>query len=203
MKSFMAMFMLVFLAGCNVVVSTTPFGLKPVCLHSEHIIGTWENEGEEACRITVHDQTKALIDVSVNEASTPNQPKWRTVRAHLMCGNKWHFFSIPMAEDGSPKDGYLFACYSFTLGRICVWMPDFQKFKKLVEAGTIPGRIEKGQIYLKEVTPKLIDMIESEEHGLLFDWQRPFILQKKKEAEKLNNQIQNIDTNAPHSDLER
>ncbi len=201
MRTILTMFILAILTGCNAVVSPTPFGLEPVCLHSKHIIGTWESEGEEACRITVHDQTNAIIDVTINEASDPSMPKWRTVRAHLMCGKKWHYASIPMDEDGSPKDGYVFACYFFTPGRIRVWGPDFQKFKKLVESGTIEGRIEKGHVYLKEITPELIDMIESEEHGLLFDWQRPTMLRKKKEQEKPNNQIQNIGTNAPNSDL--
>ena len=161
--------------------SPTPFGLKQPHLDSDAITGTWESEGEKVCEITVFDPTNGVLEVTINESSNTNRPKNRTFYAYLRFGKKWHYVSVPMDEKGSSKDGYTFACYHFTPSKIVAWIPDAKKFRNLIETGVINGRIERGQLYINEVTPELIDLVESEEHGLLFDWREPLMIYKKKE----------------------
>jgi hypothetical protein len=182
MKTFILLTsLLLLITGCSAVVSPTPFGLVQPHLDSDEITGTWLSEGEEACQITVYDPTNGILEVTINESSDPSRPKHRIFFAHLRFGKKWHYVSVPMDEDGSSKDGFTFACYHFTPSRIVAWIPDAKKFRQLIETGVIDGRIERGQLYINEVTPDLIDLVESEEHGLLFDWREPHMIYKKKE----------------------
>lgn len=183
MRTLFAMLLVVLLSGCRAVVSPTPFGLEPAHIDVEALTGIWEGEDDEEIIIAVHDESKGLVDVSFREPSDAGQPAWRTVRVHFMRGNEWHFLSMPRCEEGSSRKGYVFACYKFTPGRIIVWGPDIDRFEGLVRDGKIAGRIENGDVFIGEVTPELIDIIESEKYGVLFDWREPGILRKRAEAE--------------------
>jgi hypothetical protein len=52
------------------------------------------------------------------------------------------------------------------------------KFRDLVMRGILPGEVVKENVILGKITPELVEIIESEQHGLLFEWQEPLILRK-------------------------
>ena len=64
---------------------------------------------------------------------------------------------------------------------IIAWLPDYKKFKALVEEGTLPGEVDSehsygGAVMLGDLKPEHYQAIVSGEHGVLFDWEDPIVL---------------------------
>jgi|GEM_PF-2524337 len=178
------LFLLSFLVGCSFVKSPVPFGLEPVELSAEKFTGTWENEDGDDLEISVADSAKGLLELSYEEEDGPESSKHSSIKVHILAGRKWHYASVPAAEDGSDSEGFLFACIQNKKKRIIIWMPDLAKFRTLIEDGKIPGKIVKKDVILEKVTPEIIDIIESEKQGILFDWREPMIFRRKTSPEK-------------------
>ncbi len=106
------------------------------------------------------------------------------MRVHLMAGKKWQYASTLASEEGDVSQGYLFACVKVVPTKVLIWTPEQRKFRKLVEQGIIKGKVTNDDIILDQVTPELIELIESERYGLLFDWQDPRVLKKEKISSK-------------------
>ena len=170
---------IVFLCCCHTVTSPTSFGLKPVKLDESYFNGSWvRDDSVDRFDVVVLDKEKSEIQITFDEGGASGPPKMRTVKAQILNGRKWRYASIPCADDGSEKNGYFFVCIHSTPTRTLIWMPDLPMFKSLVANGIIPGKVEKEDVILGEITPETIDMVESGRLGMLFDWQNPYVLKK-------------------------
>ncbi len=163
--------------GCSIVKTPVPFGLKPVEIEPGHFSGRWEmdDEDDDTLEIKILDEANAVLELSYRDGDG-----MRKIKAHLLVGKKWQYVSLPAADDGSDSEGYLFGLIKSTPNRIIVWVPKVEKFKQLIEAGKISGKVGKDEVTLDKVTPEVIDIIESEENGFVFEWLEPLILTKLK-----------------------
>ncbi len=169
------------LVSCHFVKTLVPFGLRQAELVADDYNGTWESEDGDTVEITVLDKTKGEIELSYSEGSREAGPlKHRKMKVYLLDGKKWQYASVPADDDGSDKEGFMFGCIEATSKRIIIWAPRVEKFIQLIEAGKIEGEVVKDGVVLDRISPELIDVIESEENGFVFDWREPMILMKQK-----------------------
>ena len=148
MKWIMSVLLLASLCGCSSVVATRPVGIAPLDLTGEASkwTGTWRSP-VGPCAITVVDATNGVL------AMTGTTPKgwWRwsneTMLVYLRTGGDWTFASVE-DSDGT-NTSYFWGKVANEDNYILWWMPDPAKFKPLVDAGAIPGTVEKTGIRKK------------------------------------------------------
>ena len=73
---------------------------------------------------------------------------------------------------------YVWAIIKKSTKIILIWLPNEERFKKLIEAKTLPGEIKKDMVVLGDLKPEHMKIITSEERSLLFDWEDPLVLIK-------------------------
>jgi hypothetical protein len=145
--------------------------------------GTWTGGGGDLFEVSVVDEDASILAITYDEKRPSGPSNFKTVEARIMVGKQWQYASIPCAEDGSDSSGYFFVCVRASQGRTIIWMPDRMKFRDLVMNNIIPGRVVKEDVILDEITPEMIEIIESCRHGMLFDWQNPLVFTKRTAAD--------------------
>ena len=146
------------LCGCSTVVSTRPMGEAPIDLtgQTDKWTGTWRSP-VGPCMITVVDATNGVLAM----ANTKPISWWRwsneILRVYLRTGGDWTYASVDQSEGTNAC--YLWGKVANGDGVILWWAPDPDKFKPLVESGTLPGTIgkmiQKKQSAAKPVFPIL------------------------------------------------
>lgn len=130
------------LCGCSGVVANRPVGIAPVDLtgQTNKWTGTWQNS-YGACAITVADAANGVLAMT----STKPVSWWRwsneIQRIYVRTDGEWTYASME-SSDGT-NTVYVWGRIANEDGTILWWLPDAQKFKTLVEAGTLPGTVEK------------------------------------------------------------
>ncbi len=89
----------------------------------------------------------------------------------------WTFASFkPRGEEGEKQ--YAWARVRKEERQVILWRPNEDKFKVLVEEGRLPGMVDGSVVVLDTLAPDHLDLIRSETHGVLFVWDKPFVLLK-------------------------
>ncbi len=178
-KCVLVLSLLVVLAGwgCSAVVSQRPVGEIPVVLDPEEWEGTWITPDGGPVVIRVEDAEKGYLKLAWIEDDRSRT--FKSLRVIILRSAAWDFANI-REEDGKNETGqnYLFARVKKQKNHILVWLPRAEKFAALVEGKILPGRAVKETVTLGELKPEHVKIIVSEEKGLLFDWENPFVLMK-------------------------
>lgn len=181
-----AMLVCTLLAGCSAIYSPVPVGEHPVVLSAEDWNGTWLAD-ESIALIEVTDADNGKLKVAFVE-----DMEMEVMEFIVRSSGEWMFSSMLDEEDtedelskdknvdGQPR--YLWGRIELDGNKILLWEPDIPRFKTLIEAGKIPGKIEEsegfggGNIYLGELTREHYKIITSGSEGVLVDWENPVIL---------------------------
>jgi hypothetical protein len=177
---------LALLAGCDSVTVEKPFGAPPARLVAAEWAGYWHLDDDEVGRITVVDAAAGLLEAAVIKDGPEGQRVERT-KIYLREVGDWKFMFLPGEK---PGEGFTWVKYENYDGKmVLVWLPSPKKCKAAVEQGLLRGEVRaesspatKGTVLgetlsttvlLKELTAKELELIMSDEKGVLFDWQHP------------------------------
>jgi hypothetical protein len=160
------------LLGCQRVTSIHPVGYDPVPLRAEDWNGEWGLPFEkEFIRMKVVDRETGMLRITSYNSEGGAE---KVEDAILRQVNGWTFASI--ANDGE-GGGYLFARVSNTGGRIfLIWLPDYDRFRGLVEKEILPGKTDADTVKLGLLLPTHLKLITSGELGVLFSWDDPIVM---------------------------
>jgi hypothetical protein len=148
-------------------------GDQPVKLEAEDWEGTWL-QAEGAIVAKVVDSEKGILKVAGIE-SEDTELKFESVDAYLRTWGDWTFASIKEKPE-SDNDLYLWGRITKSDRQVIIWDPNVEKFKKLVEAGKLPGKVDGDNVILDELKPEHMQIITSGAEGVLFDWENPSAL---------------------------
>jgi hypothetical protein len=165
--------LVVILAGCDSVWSPIPLGEAPLQLEESEWKGTWLH-ADGALTVRVVDAGQGRIEVgSVEEKK--GSLVLETVEIHLRKAGEWIIASFADVEDeaegGAPR--YLWGRLERDGEQVFLWWPRPAEFRRLVEAGLLPGNVEGGDVILGTLEDEHLAVILSEEHGILFEWDAP------------------------------
>ncbi len=63
--------------------------------------------------------------------------------------------------------------------RLILWNPNYAKFVRLVGLGLLPGELDDDGLTLGELSPEHMELLTSEDHGVLFEWRDPIVLWRR------------------------
>jgi hypothetical protein len=184
--AFWAIGFLALLAGCDKVTVEKPFGTPPAKIDPAEWVGYWHLDDDEVGRIKIVDAAAGLLEAAVVKDGPGGQQVERT-KIYLREVGAWKFLFLP-GEKAS--DGYTWVKYENYDGKmVMVWLPSTRRCKAALEQGLLRGEVRsegdpaaKGTllgettsttILLKELSPKEIELIMSEDKGPFFEWQHP------------------------------
>ena len=163
------------LCGCSVVASKAPIGEAPAVLNAREWDGTWFNPGGEYCAMKVKNENEGILRLSWIE--NDNELTYKTSDVFIRKSGNWLFASTrengDKAAAGSP---YVWAIIKKSRKTIFIWLPNEDRFKKLIEAKTLPGEVQKSIVTLGDLKPEHMKIITSDERSSLFDWEDPLVL---------------------------
>ncbi|PKN24583.1 MAG: hypothetical protein CVU64_21800 [Deltaproteobacteria bacterium HGW-Deltaproteobacteria-21] len=158
-------------SGCAAVSSIEPVGERPKELIVDQWDGTWIHRNE-AVTIKVLDMQKGLLRVAwVEEQNGIFKLESRDVE--LRESGEWIFGNV--VEKQEPAS-YYWGLVQKDEGQIAVWLPDPAQFAKLVQTGSLPGKVEKeNKVILEKLAPEQLKELLSGDKGSLLDWKRPVV----------------------------
>ncbi len=170
--SFLALLAVALIFGCAAVSSVEPVGERPKELTPSEWDGTWIVKNQ-SITVKVLEPQKGTIQVAwVEERKGRLELESFQVEIresdNLMLGNV-------KEEEGESR--YYWALVRKDEGQIVVWYPDPSQFRKLVEAGTLRGKVEKGgSVVVEKLTREDLKLVFSGDKGVCFDWKQPMVL---------------------------
>ena len=150
-----------------------PIGIQNCKIVSQDWEGIWVNQ-EVALYIKVSDSKNGVLDVAWIELDNQHF-KLETMKVYLKKYKNWLFANV---KDKEEKGLYLWAKIDKKDNLILIWLPNLDKFKKLVKNKILPGSISKYDVTLDKFTLKDYELLTSDNYGCLFEWQEPIILFK-------------------------
>lgn len=170
-------------SGCDVVTSTHPVGnlFEPVSVGPAQVDrgtweGTWVELGGLAVIVTVLDPQKAIFRVSW-VVEKKGGPRLVVREAHLRVFGEWCFGNFHADTEDTPTEvQYLWGPVKVDQEQLLLWTPSAEKFKRLVEEGILPGKVDKdGDVHLGELKQEHLVIITSDKRGILFEWDKPVV----------------------------
>ena len=163
------------LSACTPVLVREPIGETPYPVRSEEWEGEWIHEdGLMIIRVADEGQGTLLVaGVEEKEGAL----RLETLKVTLRQSGEWVFASVRDETASAKEDEYVWARVRKDGSMIVVWLPDADKFKRLIEEGTLPGETG-GSIILKDLKKEHYEIITSEAQGVLFEWDEPMILRR-------------------------
>ena len=166
---FVLILAIIFLAGCESVMTTQPMGVTVVQLNPEQWEGTWLSP-EGVGTTTVLDKDKGILQASLierREDGTDMEVIKGTVRA---TGDMTFF----VARDENQKELFHWARVKKGDNYLIMWSPNVEQFKILINDGKLSGKVTEGGVLLDELKPEIIKMIDDPSTNLL-KWKEPDI----------------------------
>lgn len=168
---FWVVLVLAAICGCASVSSIELVGERPKEISQKDWDGTWINR-DHPIKIKVSDKPKGLLQVAWVEEKGGGF-KLESYQVEMREAGEWTFGNIKEKEGPAP---YYWALVKNDQGQIIVWTPDPAQFRKLVQNGVLPGKVEKaGDVVLEKLTLEHLKVIMSGDHGVCFDWQKPIV----------------------------
>ena len=159
--------LLLVLPACNPVYVDSPIGETPLVLDPEEWEGTWMVE-DDVITVDVLDSENGLLRIAGIEKTEDGELEIEAFTIHLRDGGDWIFASIEDDNEGEPR--YLWGVLRRSGEQVLELDPDRTKFRALVEAGTLPGRLDGEDVYLGPLEAEHLALILSDVHGFLFDF---------------------------------
>ena len=165
------------LCSCTMVASRIPIGEAPVVLDAKEWDGTWFNPGGDYCVMKVKNEKEGVLRLSWFE--NDKEMTYKSGDVFIKKSGNWLFASIKADDEKDATETvYAWAIIKKNKKIILIWLPNEERFKKLIEAKTLPGVVKKDMIVLGDLKPEHMKIIVSEERSLLFDWEDPLVLIK-------------------------
>lgn len=199
MLTMLACALLLGAVGCQSVTSYQPVGNEPATLDPAEWDGRWLMMGNWV-PVRVADAENGIIEFGPPEEAEEEEAQ--PLRMSIRRSGDWLFLNISSEEIEKMEGGgdaeadpdeekapvtYLWGRVRNHQNQVTFWLPDFEKFRDLVEAGTLPGELPGGEqgdtVILKELTPEHLAMIIAGEHGVLFQWEEPIALCREAPAD--------------------
>jgi hypothetical protein len=157
--------------GCTKVASVTPLGEHPKTIFQSDWDGTWINK-EQSVRIKVTDPQHGVLQVAWAEEKG-GRFVLESYQIEMREAGPWTFGNFKNQE--SPAS-YLWGLVKNDQGQIIIWTPAPNYFKKQVQAGVLPGKVDKnGDVVLEKLTSEQLKAMMSEAQGVCFNWQAPIV----------------------------
>jgi hypothetical protein len=165
------------LCGCTVVASKGPIGEAPVLLNAKDWDGAWFNPGGGYCTMKVKNENEGILRVAWIEDDKEMTYKSRDV--FIRKSGNWLFASMKEEDDKDAANNlYVWAIIKKSQRTIFIWLPNEERFKKLIETKTLPGEVKESTVVLNELKPEHMKIITTDERSSLFDWEDPLVLIK-------------------------
>ena len=170
---FFALFLLIFISGCNSVYISHPMGAVPLKISPENWNGTWINK--DGCVVVkVIDSENGKLIVAIIE-DKKDDLKLKKYDVEIRGTNDFVFINIKTKNEKG-KILYIWGKIIKKDKEIVVFGPNVEKFRDLVEIGKMPGKIINKDVYLDLLKDDHKKFIMSEEKtSLLFDLNNPSI----------------------------
>jgi len=159
--------LLLALPACNAVYVDEPIGETPLVLDPGEWEGTWMVE-DDVILVDVLDSENGILRIAGIEKTEDGELEIEAFTIHLRDGGDWIFASIEDDNEGEPR--YLWGVLRRSGEQVLELDPDRTKFRALVEAGTLPGRLDGEDVYLGPLEAEHLALILSDEHGFLFSF---------------------------------
>lgn len=169
--SFWALMLVVVVCGCTKVASVAPVGERPKKILPGDWDGTWINK-EQSIKIRVADQQNGVLQVAWAEEKG-GRFVLESYQIEMREAGEWTMGNFK--NEGSTPS-YLWGLVKNDQGQIIIWTPDPEYFKKLVQEGVLPGKVEQGgDVLLEKLTPEHLKAMMSETRGVCWNWKNPIV----------------------------
>lgn len=166
------------LAGCGAVYVKAPIGTEPLVLDASEWEGEWYSGEAAVVSVRVMDREGGILQLSGVDYDAANKPQ---LVSETVLIRKWKdslFASVPTTCDGDVP-AFFWVRLEKVADRVVFWLPDRRKIKALVEAGKLPGMIEKDEdVILGDLNEGHYQILTSEKEGVLYDWDDPDVLMR-------------------------
>ena len=183
MKSMLMLLLLFVAGGCAVV--REPVGDKPLNIQAERDAweGVWLMDGQIPVTVKVFDGSNGVLQVGWIQDDDDGNMELKTAAVHLREGGGWTFATlIPV---GYEDDIFLWGRMVRNERQCVVWLPSVGRIRSLVDKGLLPGDdgespdgTSKPGVELGTLGPDHLKLLTSDTHGVLFDWEPPFVFNK-------------------------
>jgi hypothetical protein len=120
----------------------------------------------------VADQPQGMLQVGWVE-DKGGRLQLESYQVEMRKSGEWLFGNIKAREGPAP---YLWGLVKLEPGQIIIWTPEQEHFKKLVQSGALPGKVDQGgDLVLEKLTPEHLKLLMSETRGVPFDWKKPLV----------------------------
>ena len=163
-----------FLSGCAVVQSDKAIGEKAVTVNADDWDGVWTFNGG-ALNAVVVDKDKGLLEIALVERKD-GKFEMNTYRVGIM---KQDDAIIANLEDPNEKGKFSFGRISINPDEIIVWIPNFARFKELLEKNKLPGiMVDEHKILLEKLGAEHMKIIADVYDGSIFSLDNPIVLKR-------------------------
>lgn len=164
------------LTGCGAVYVKAPIGTEPLVLNASEWEGEWFSGDEAVISVKVLDREQGILQLSAVDYDAENRPRLAVETVYLRKWENFLFAAVPAQREGD-MPAFFWARLERVADRVIFWMPDRRKIKALVEAGKLPGMIEKDDdVVLGDLQENHYRILTSEMEGVLYQWDDPGVL---------------------------
>ena len=163
------------LSACSPVLVRDPIGEAPYPVQREEWEGEWIHEDGLAI-IRVADEGEGTLLISGVEEKD-DALRLETLKVTFRRSGEWIFASMRDESASKKENEYVWGRVRKVDDLILVWLPDADKFKRLIEEGILPGETDDG-VLLTDLKKAHYEIITSGAQGVLFEWDEPMILRR-------------------------
>ncbi len=157
--------------GCATVASVEPVGDRAKELFQDDWGGAWIHQ-DHPIMIKVADPRQGVLQVAWAEEKG-GRFVLESYQIEMRETGEWTFGNVKAKEGPAP---YLWALVKYEPGQIIIWTPDPAHFRKLVETGALPGKVDQGgDVALEKLSSEHLKVLMSGDRGVCFDWKTPIV----------------------------
>jgi hypothetical protein len=160
---------ILFLEGCESVLTTQPIGDKVVQLSPEQWQGTWLHH-EVVVTTSVLNKDTGLLQASWIERLEDGSDMKIFTGTVRTTGD----MTFIVTKDENQKELFHWARVEKGENYLIMWSPNVEQFKALIKDGKLPGKVTEDGMLLGELKLETIEMIDDPSTNLL-NWKDPNI----------------------------
>ena len=164
------------------VLSTRPVGDEVPDEKLEDWAGTWAlGNGEPAYLFEIDDAAQGTLKITgLGDEFTGLGDEPEHMTAFVRASGEDLFLSfVEESETLDASPVYTWALVEREDHRLVLWNPNYAKFVGLVVDGLLPGKLDDDGLTLGELSPEHMELLTSEDHGVLFEWRAPIVLWRR------------------------